>query len=142
MRVGVDVLERVRIARVLARERWRRVLFTAGELEPTGGYGPERAAEYLAGRFSAKEAVAKVLGVGFFGPLAWRDIEVLRSPCDGAPTVALHRYARVRAEALGLRGVSVSISHQPTVVVAFAVGEGAPAPACPIPVDCRRLFPK
>jgi len=119
----VDVLERARFARILGSERWTRALFTSREIEAADGYGPERTAEYLAGRFSAKEAVAKVLGVGCLGPVKWRDIEVLRASPGGAPAVTLHRLARARAEELRLRAVNVSISHQPTVVVAFAVGE-------------------
>ncbi|MFF8715223.1 holo-ACP synthase [Streptomyces sp. NPDC015184] len=125
MRIGVDVLERARFERIAAKDRWVRALFTERELEPVGAYGPERTTEYLAGRFSAKEAVAKVLGVGLMGRVKWRDVEVLRSSPGGEPRVLLHRFARVRAEELGFGAVEVSISHQPTVVVAFAVGERA-----------------
>jgi holo-[acyl-carrier protein] synthase len=125
MRIGVDILERARFERIAAKDRWVRALFTERELEPVGTYGPDRTTEYLAGRFSAKEAVAKVLGVGFMGRMKWRDIEVLRSSPGGRPQVLLHRFARTRAEELGVGTVEVSISHQPTVVVAFAVGERA-----------------
>ncbi len=125
MRIGVDILERARFERIAAKDRWVRALFTARELEPIGAYGAGRTSEYLAGRFSAKEAVAKVLGVGFMGRLKWRDIEVLRSSPSGEPYVRLHRFARTRAEELEVGNVAVSISHQPTVVVAFAVGERA-----------------
>ncbi|MFJ7413768.1 holo-ACP synthase [Streptomyces sp. NPDC098077] len=121
MRVGVDILQIERFERIAAHDRWVRTLFTEREIEPISAYGPGRTSEYLAGRFSAKEAVAKVLGVGFMGRVKWRDIEVLRSP-GGAPQVQLHRFARTRADELKFRTVEVSLSHQPTLVVAFAVG--------------------
>ncbi|WP_432066976.1 holo-ACP synthase [Streptomyces sp. C10-9-1] len=70
-------------------------------------------------------AIAKVLGVGFMGKMKWRDIEVLRSLPSGKPSILLHHFARTRAEELKVGTVEVSISHQPTVVVAFAVGERA-----------------
>ncbi|MCA1268684.1 holo-ACP synthase [Streptomyces rubiginosohelvolus] len=117
----MDILQIDRFERIAAHDRWVRALFTEREIEPISAYGSGRASEYLAGRFSAKEAVAKVLGVGLMGRVKWRDIEVLRAP-SGAPRVQLHRFARARADELRFRTVEVSLSHQPTMVVAFAVG--------------------
>ncbi|MFI0141920.1 holo-ACP synthase [Streptomyces luteogriseus] len=82
----------------------------------------QRTAEYLAGRFSVKEAAAKVFGVGCLGPVKWPDIEALLASPSGAPAVTLHQLAQTRAEGWGLRAVNMSISHQSTVVVTFAVG--------------------
>ncbi|MEU7449779.1 holo-ACP synthase [Streptomyces diastaticus] len=121
----MDILEKARFERIAAKDRWFRALFTERELEPISAYSPGRTSEYLAGRFSAKEAIAKVLGIGFMGKMKWRDIEVLRSSPSGKPYVLLHHFARTRAEELKVGTVEVSISHQPTVVVAFAVGERA-----------------
>ncbi|MFI5808658.1 holo-ACP synthase [Streptomyces sp. NPDC051561] len=122
MRIGVDILEKTRFERIAANDRWIRAIFTERELEPISAYSPERTSEYLAGRFSAKEAIAKVLGIGFMGKMKWRDIEVLRSLPSGKPYVLLHHFARTRAEEIEVGTVQVSISHQPTVVVAFAIG--------------------
>ncbi|MFI0141839.1 holo-ACP synthase [Streptomyces luteogriseus] len=119
----MDILERSRFERIAAEDRWIRALFTEQEIEPTSVYSPERTREFLAGRFSAKEAIAKVLGVGFIGKMKWRDIEVLRSSTSGKPYVLLHRFAHARAEELEVGTVEVSISHQPTMVVTVAVGE-------------------
>ncbi|WP_171053117.1 holo-ACP synthase [Streptomyces marianii] len=121
----MDILEKARFERIAAKDRWIRALFTERELEPISAYSPGRTSEYLAGRFSAKEAIAKVLGVGFLGRMKWRDIEVLRLSPSGKPYVLLHRFARTRANELKVGTVEVSISHQPTVVVAFAVGQRA-----------------
>ncbi|EPE03581.1 fatty acid synthase subunit alpha [Ophiostoma piceae UAMH 11346] len=75
----------------------------------------------FAGRWSAKEAVFKSLGVASRGggaPL--KEIEVLRSE-TGAPTVHLHGEAASAAKAANLKEVSVSISHSDSQAVAIAV---------------------
>ncbi len=76
--------------------------------------------ETLAGRWAAKEAVSKVLGLGVRG-VGWREIEIVRLP-TGQPTVRLHDRARARAEQLGMARISVSISHERDYAVAIAFG--------------------
>lgn len=117
VRVGVDVLFLDRFRRIAANQRFRRMLFTDRELAAVPET-PRRAEEYLAGRFAAKEAVAKVLGTGFLEGLVWRDIEVTRA----APEVVLHAGARVAADRHGLAQISVSITHQGPLVVSVAAG--------------------
>lgn len=76
---------------------------------------------HLAGRWAAKEAVSKVLGLGVRG-VGWKEIEIRRTP-HGQPTVQLHGRAEQRARAMGLREpLSVSISHIKDLAVAVAVG--------------------
>jgi len=75
----------------------------------------------FAGRWSAKEAVFKSLGVqgkGAGAPL--KDIEIV-SDRNGAPTVRLHGDAKAAADKAGVKSVSVSISHTEEQVVAIAV---------------------
>ena len=121
VRVGVDVLLRDRIGRIARHPRYRRLVFTPAELRQSPAGSPARVEEYLAGRFAAKEAVAKLLGRGFLCGLVWRDIEVLRDDA-GAPRVALHAGARDAAHGQRLGGIRVSISHQGPIVVSVAVG--------------------
>nr|KAK5434706.1 beta subunit of fatty acid synthetase [Exophiala xenobiotica] len=74
-----------------------------------------------AGRWSAKEAVFKSLGVcskGGGAPL--HDIEIL-SDENGAPKVALHGAALEAAKEAGVKNVNVSISHSETQAIAVAV---------------------
>jgi holo-[acyl-carrier protein] synthase len=81
---------------------------------------------HLAGRWAAKEAVSKVLGLGVRG-VGWREIEIKRTPF-GQPTVTLHGRAEERRRAIGLDApLSVSISHIRDLAVAVAVGLRAPA---------------
>jgi hypothetical protein len=74
----------------------------------------------MAGRWAAKEAVSKVLGLGVRG-IGWRDIEIERLP-TGQPAVKLHGRAGRRAEQLGMGRVAISISHESEFAVAIAYG--------------------
>ena len=76
---------------------------------------PRRAAEQMAGRFAAKEAVAKVLG----RLTCWHDIEILSLP-NGAPVVELHGLSREISEG---RRVVVSITHTQNYAAAVAAME-------------------
>ncbi|WP_166388223.1 holo-ACP synthase [Catellatospora methionotrophica] len=122
VRVGVDVLLRERFHRLAQHPRYRALLFTEDELgQAPAGASPQRVEEYLAGRFAAKEAVAKVLGTGFLRGIVWHDIEVLRDRLGG-PSVTLRKGARRAAEENRLSDISVSITHQGPVVVSVAAG--------------------
>ena len=74
----------------------------------------------MAGRWAAKEAVSKVLGLGVRG-IGWRDIEIERLP-TGQPAVRLHGRAADRAEQLGMERIAVSITHELDYAVAVAFG--------------------
>jgi holo-[acyl-carrier protein] synthase len=74
----------------------------------------------MAGRWAAKEAVSKVLGLGVRG-IGWREIEIERLP-TGQPSVRLHDRAAARAEQLGMGRIAVSISHEDDYAVAVAFG--------------------
>lgn len=128
MRVGVDLLDIERFRRVAEHRRYRTVLFTAAELADADRLAPGRAVERLAGRFCAKEAIAKLLGRGFCQGLVWRDIEVTSDEW-GAPRVTLRRGALDVAAARGFAGVDVSLSHQAHLVVAVATPAEPSSPA-------------
>ena len=75
----------------------------------------------FAGRWSAKEAVFKSLGVcskGAGAPL--KDIEI-STDSNGAPVVELHGEAAKAAKDVGVKKVNVSISHSDTQAIAVAV---------------------
>lgn len=95
-------------------ERYLQRVYTRAELEQSRGHPGS-----LAGRFAAKEAVAKALGTGI-GDVGWKDIEVLGDE-QNAPTVQLYGAAQRRAHDLGLAAWSISISHSMSHAVAFVV---------------------
>lgn len=83
-------------------------------------------ADRLAGRWAAKEATMKALGVGF-PDLHFLDIEVLATP-GRAPRLHLHGPAAAAADTLGLTAWSVSISHERALAVALVVATGSITP--------------
>jgi holo-[acyl-carrier protein] synthase len=114
--IGVDLIEIERITGVLARfpDRFRQRVLTEAEARYCG-----RKIDRIAGRWAAKEAISKVLGLGVRG-VGWREIEILPN-WAGAPQVRLHARAAARAEAMDLQDVTVSISHERSMAVAVAI---------------------
>jgi holo-[acyl-carrier protein] synthase len=119
LRTGVDLIEIDRIGEVIARhgKRYLERIYTPAELKQFGNV-----TESLAGRFAAKEAVAKALGCGI-GEVHWKDIEVLGDE-QNAPILKLYGTAEKKARALGLESWSISISHSMSQAVAFVVAAG------------------
>lgn len=119
MRVGVDVVEIARLARII--ERYRAFLdrvYTERELQTGDSLRGSRRDEFFAGRFAAKEAVAKALRIGIGGGAILKEIEIVRCP-DGSPQLYLHGCAHQAAQAFS--GYDVSISHDAGVAVGFAI---------------------
>ncbi len=116
LRTGVDMIEVARIDESILRygDRFFNRFFTPRELIEAEGRTPA-----LAGRFAAKEAVAKALGSGI-GDVGWKDIEIVRGP-NREPQLILHGPARELSEALGLREWAISLSHTHEHAIAVAV---------------------
>ena len=112
--VGIDVVDVARFGQTLERTpALRERLFTEEERSlPLNS---------LAARFAAKEALAKALGapVG----LEWHDCTVRRGD-DGRPHLVVSGTVETRAEALGVRAVHVSLSHDAGIASAVVVAEG------------------
>jgi holo-[acyl-carrier protein] synthase len=115
--VGIDIVKVARIRAALDRfgSRFSRRVLTDSERR----YVRDRP-ETMAGRWAAKEAVSKVLGLGVRG-IGWRDIEVERLP-TGQPAVRLHGRAAARAAQLGMERIALSITHESDYAVAIAFG--------------------
>ena len=115
--LGIDIIKVDRIRATIDRfgARFSRRVLTPAEERYVRGRP-----ETMAGRWAAKEAVSKVLGLGVRG-IGWRDIEVERLP-TGQPSIRLHGRAARRAEQLGMARVAVSISHESDYAVAIAFG--------------------
>jgi len=121
--VGIDIIETERIRNVLVKHQDRFLGRVYTEWERA--YCRHNVL-HLAGRWAAKEAVSKVLGLGVRG-VGWREIEIRRTRA-GQPIVELHGRAEERRKVLGLTSpLAVSISHIRDLAVAVAVGVRAPA---------------
>ncbi len=112
--VGIDVVDIARFGETLARTpRLRTRLFTETEQRlPLAS---------LAARFAAKEAVAKALGAP--AGMRWTDCEVHIGE-RGRPSLAIRGSVAAQADALGISGWHVSLSHDAGVASAVVIAEG------------------
>jgi holo-[acyl-carrier protein] synthase len=120
---GIDLIECERIREVHDRHgpRVTERLLTPAELAYVMSH--KDFIPRLAGRFAAKEAVLKVLGTGWRGGIAWRDMEILNDR-GGAPHLTLSgECARIAGE-LGITRILVSITHTQHFAAATATGVG------------------
>jgi holo-[acyl-carrier protein] synthase len=115
--LGIDIIKVDRIRASIARFGSR---FSERVLTPNERRYVRDRPETFAGRWAAKEAVSKVLGLGVRG-IGWKDIEVERLP-TGQPAVRLHGRAKARAEQLGMARIALSITHESDYAVAIAFG--------------------
>ncbi|MFF4751982.1 holo-ACP synthase [Streptomyces sp. NPDC002514] len=129
MWIGVDLLRAGELDRLLGRRWFREFTYDPAELAQAEEFGPERAREYLVGRFAGKESVLKVLGTGFTSGVKPRQVAILRTPL-GAPEVHLTGTAAARARELGVAEIRVSITHKSDLAMAVALGLPAARPGC------------
>ena len=78
--------------------------------------------ERFAARFAAKEAGMKAIGTGWRRGVRWKDFEVANLP-SGRPTLRLHGVAAQVAEQLGVRNISLSLTHTKETGMAFVILE-------------------
>ena len=109
--IGIDLIECSRVRDVLERhgDRFLERLLTPAEIEYVRGYNKQLVPR-LAGRFAAKEAILKVLGTGWRGQIAWRDMEILNDR-SGQPHVTLSGECAQVAAKLGITRILISITH-------------------------------
>src|SRR5512134_1489263 len=132
--LGIDIIKVERIRATLERFGPR---FAGRVLTPAEQRYVRGRPETFAGRWAAKEAVSKVLGLGVRG-IGWRDIEIERLP-TGQPAVRLHGRAATRAEQLGMGRIAVSITHESeyAVAIAFGVRTAGGRYVFPLDIDAR-----
>ncbi len=121
--IGTDIIEVLRIAQMIERhgDLFMRRVYTDWEIEYCNAR--KAAVQHFAGRWAAKEAILKALGTGWAKGIHWVDLEVRNEP-GGEPRVALGGRAREIAEELGIRQLSISISHCRHFATAFAIAVG------------------
>ena len=119
---GIDITEVPRVAESISRfgDRFLHRIYTDGEIR----YCESKAnrVERYAARFAAKEAAMKALGTGWSRGIRWRDIEVYRQP-GRRPTIRLHGRAAEFAANMGVKNVSLSLSHTAEQAIASVILE-------------------
>ena len=119
---GVDIVSQERIAKAIEKheEAFLQRVCSEGEIELYRSVKtPARKVEFLSGRFAAKEAVSKALGTGLGAKgVALTDMEIKKKE-NGAPEVVLTGKAKEVYSKQKGRSISVSISHDAGMAVAF-----------------------
>jgi holo-[acyl-carrier protein] synthase len=120
--IGTDLAEVERIRDSIARfgDRFLNRIYTTGER----AYAASKAnpVERLAARFAAKEAGMKAIGTGWSQGVRWHDFEVVNEK-SGRPTLALDGVAKRKADALGVKRISLSLTHTSAMALAVVILE-------------------
>jgi holo-[acyl-carrier protein] synthase len=120
---GIDLAEVPRVRAAIERygRRFIERIYTPAEI----AYVERKANRYerYAARFAAKEAGMKAIGTGWRHGVRWQDFEVVNLP-SGRPTLELHGVAARVAERLGVRAISLSLTHTAQQGMAFVILEG------------------
>jgi len=121
---GIDLVDCPRIEAMRERhgERFIQRIFT--KAEQAYAKANKNEIEKLSGRFAAKEAVLKLMGTGWRGKIAWTDIEIINNS-SGQPEVVLSGEVEKIAGKLGIKHISVSITHTANFAIASAVALAA-----------------
>ncbi len=116
MRIGVDIVENSRIYRLynLYNQRFIQKMLSSREEELWRKRGGRRS--FLTGRWAAKEAIGKALGIGL--ACGMPNIEVLADD-NGRPYVVLRGQALEVMKQKKLNKIEVSLSHERQYTIAF-----------------------
>lgn len=120
---GVDLAEVPRIRAAIERfgSKFTDRVFTPAEI----AYVQRKANRFerYAARFAAKEAGMKAIGTGWRHGVRWQDFEVANLP-SGKPTLRFHGLAAEFDRRLGVRNISLSITHTAELGMAHVILEG------------------
>lgn len=120
--LGMDIAEIDRIEAAIARSGQRFIdrLFTPTEIAYCERH--KNRYERYAGRFAVKEATMKALGTGWGRGVRWVDIEVTNQP-SGKPTLKLSGVAGELAARMGVKNISITITHSGNFALAQVIFE-------------------
>jgi len=120
--LGLDISEIDRIEAAITRHGTAILqrLYTPQEIAYCESF--KNKFERYAGRFAAKEAGMKALGTGWRRGVRWRDLEVVRQP-GGKPTLRLAGAALQIANGLGVKNISLTITHSGNLALAEVIFE-------------------
>ncbi len=114
--LGVDLVDIKRLGKALSGKRGRLFIkntFTSPEIACA-----RKSTTKFATAFAAKEAVYKAFGTGW---IEGKDVELLRHPETGEPSIRLHGEIREIAKKRKIKKVAVSLSFTESHAVAVAL---------------------
>lgn len=115
--LGNDIIEVDRIEKSIERygSHFLQKIFTPSEIAYCVKHSKQ--SRHFAGRFAAKEAIAKALGCGFGHKLSWHDLEILNH-ATGKPYVVFSKKA---SDLFNSPIIHLSISHCKEYASAVAI---------------------
>lgn len=115
--LGNDIIEIERIRESIEQYKNRFLLRLFTDQERAYCMKHKDPVIHFAGRFAAKEAIAKALGTGIGKDVSWQDIEILNSP-SGKPIVSFSSNLQQKVKNTTML---LSISHCRFYVTAVAI---------------------
>lgn len=116
--VGIDIVKTERIKKTNL-EKFINRLFNEEEIDYINK--KKKKVETIAGMFSAKEAVSKMLGTGIRN-YKWKDIIIYHDKYN-KPFVELKNNAKSISSSLKISNITLSITHEKDYAFAVAIGE-------------------
>ncbi len=121
--LGIDLVSITRMKKILAQPwagRFMRRVFTPEEIAQTAS--SPKPEEALAAGFAVKEAAVKALGTGFSGGISPNQIIFTRG-MNRKPSIVLSSTAQQVALSMGIKNISVSVSHTCGMASAIVIME-------------------
>jgi holo-[acyl-carrier protein] synthase len=118
--VGIDITQVEKIARSIESVAFQRKTFTLNEIKFCTKI--KNSAECFAGKFAAKEAFMKALGLGIRQGIWFSQIEVLNNE-TGKPYMQLNGEAQEQYLASGADAIHISVTHSAGIAVAVVILE-------------------
>ncbi len=119
--VGIDIVEVERIAASINKEKgFREMVFSKTEIAYCES--KKNKFEHYAARFAAKEAFFKAIGTGWAESTLFNEVEVINTE-NGKPDVTLSGLTLETINSMGVKTISVSLSHIKTTATAIVIIE-------------------
>ncbi len=115
--LGTDIIEIERMRTSIHRHGLHFLNRLFSQREQDYCYKYQDPSPHFAGRFAAKEAIAKAFGTGFGAHLSWHDIEILNDE-HGKPTVS---FSLTIKQKYNNPNILVAISHSSSHANAVAI---------------------
>ena len=120
--IGIDLVDIDRIDGIIKKWQMKFLERTFSDREIKYCEKNAIPARHYAGRFAAKEAFLKCLGIGIAGGVNLRDIEVVNDN-RGNPELEIHGKSREYVRNRDAKNAHVSISHTDTMAMAIVIIE-------------------
>ena len=118
MKVGIDILDAVRMEKISKNKKHLEQVFTEKEIEyynQSNNYLPR-----LAGMYCAKEAFLKALGIGVRNGIDFKEIEIGHEE-SGKPIYQLSGHIKDILKSLKITHAELSISHTDNFATAICI---------------------